>query len=75
MTAPPPRNGSKYVPNLFGKFLSNSAKSCLLPPAHLTNGLASCVRICVYSRVRHYTFGKVFSYPKSGKDHKELRIF
>jgi len=42
MTAPPPRNGSKYVPNLLGKFLSNSAKSCLLPPAHFTNGFASC---------------------------------
>ena len=45
-TAPPPTNGSQYVPMRSGKYLAISGMSVRLPPAHLTNGVAGALPRC-----------------------------
>src|SRR5438093_7584438 len=46
-TAPPPKNGSRYVLKLLGKYGANCGSNCPLPPAHLRNGAAAGGRTSV----------------------------
>src|SRR5438132_8643414 len=49
-TAPPPRNGSKYLLNSEGKYSANWFSNCDFPPAHFRKGKTSTLLVSTSSR-------------------------